>query len=212
MGRLACCAAVVAAFSLLIAAPERASAREVFTGNDLMKNCSDAVTCRTYLSALLDADETLTGWNTLQPQFCPPAPQPSDAIWPVVRAFLEGHTDQLKFTAGSVTLIALENTYRCPAGTTTAQRSLVRYFSGAELNAVCQNFSMCQAFIIGVMDAHTSLVDWKRMRPMICLPEAAENRDLMLAVADYVGGHPGELNYTAGSLVLLALTARYPCT
>ena len=210
MHRLACLAAVLAGL-VLAAAPHSGSARQVYTGNDLIKNCSDAVICRTYLSGLLDADETLAGWGTLQPQFCPPAPQLSDAIWPVVRAFFEGHTDQLKFTAGSVTLIALGNAYRCPPGTATAQRSLVRYFSAAELNAVCLNVSMCEAFVIGVMDAHTSLVDWKRMRPMICLPETAENRDLMLAVADYVGGHPNELGYTAGSVVLLALTARYPC-
>ena len=76
---------------------------------------------------------------------------------------------------------------------------------------MCQSFDVCQAFIIGVMEAHQSLVGWNRIRPMICVPLQAQNSDLMLATANYVGNHPNELGYTAGSVVLLALTARYPC-
>ncbi len=188
-----------------------ASARQVYTGENLVKNCKDEVTCRTYLSGLLDADETLTGWYQLTPQFCLPAPQTPDTLWPVVKAFLEKNPEQLKFTAGSVTLIALENAYRCPAGARTAASPLTRYFSGSELTAVCLTFELCQAFVIGVMDAHQSLTDWKRIRPLVCLPPDVENPALLLATSAYIGAHPNELNYTAGSLILLGLAAKYPC-
>ena len=208
---LARLAATICALTVAGFAPQAAADPALFTGADLIKNCGDAVTCRTYLSGLLDADETLSGWNRLPPQFCPQAPQPAEAIWPVIKAFFEAHTDQLPHVAGSVALIALENGYRCPAGAASAQPALSRYYRGAELNAVCQSFDMCQAFIIGVMEAHQSLVGWNRIRPMICAPVSAQNRDLILAVADYVGTHPNDLGYTAGSVVLLALVTKYPC-
>ena len=109
-------AATIFAIAMLGVASEAGADPALFTGADLLKNCGDAVTCRTYLSGLLDADETLAGWNRLPPQFCPAAPQPADAIWPVVKAFFEAHTDQLPHVAGSVALIAIENGYRCPPG------------------------------------------------------------------------------------------------
>ena len=93
--------------------------------------------------------------------------------------------DQPPFYASSITLNAVQESYRCPANATVPAQVLDRVRDATELVSLCQNPALCQAFTIGVIDSHQAFADSKIIRPMVCMPDQAEIRDAMLTVITY---------------------------
>ncbi len=203
--------ALVAAVATIAVAPREAEARQVYQGGDLVKNCAAADICDAFLSGVFDARGALITWTGAKHPICPPRPLTTAEIWPTVATYLQRHPDQLPFYASSITLNAVQESYRCPANATVPAQVLDRVRDATELVSLCQNPALCQAFTIGVIDSHQAFADSKIIRPMVCMPDQAEIRDAMLTVITYVGQHPEALNFSAGSVALTALSLRYPC-
>ena len=208
--------AVTLALGLLAAQP-RADAREVFSGLDLITNCEDLVICKLFLMGVLDAHWSLSDWNRVEPTICAPQTLSIEQLWALVLAFFYDNGDRLEFesTAGSLSLIALENRHPCrpqaAAEPAMAATPISRFYIGLELILACANPIVCETFLIGVLDGYQTLVDWGRIDPIVCLPEDVTNRELMFATLTYLGENQEQLQFTAGSLTLLALNRNYPC-
>ena len=203
---------ITAAFFLgaLSAAPA-AEAREVYSGTDLIINCKDPVICDVFLLALLDTQLSLSGWYRLEATYCPPVNLGMILTWGVVRAYFDRNEDLLGDSAGSLAISALEEAMPC-SGTVKPEAALMpRFFTGIDLIVACANPLVCEAFLIGVMDAHQTHSDWGRIQPLVCLGEEIENTELMAATLAYLETHEDQLGFTAGSLVLLALAETYAC-
>jgi hypothetical protein len=80
------------------------------------------------------------------------------------------------------------------------------------LVVTCSNPTLCQAFLLGVLDTHRTLVDWGRIQPLVCLPEETTNVELMVTVMSYLQSHGDEVGFSAGSLILLALSEAHGCS
>lgn len=191
--------------------PEPAEARQVYSGQDLILNCKDPVICDVFLAALLDSQSTLVGWYQVPATVCPPVDLGMNLIWGLVRAHYDRNEGELAKSAGSLALIALESAVPCGEAVSPAEAVMPRFRTGIDLVVTCANPLVCEAFLIGVMDGHQTLVDWNRIRPLVCLPEEIANSDLMLATLNYLEAHGDQLNYSAASLVLLALSEAYGC-
>ncbi len=206
--------ALVAIAALWLAAglaAQPASARQVYQGGDLIRNCATQEVCDAFFSGLLDARGTLMTWTDGRHLVCPARPLSTAEIWPIVSTYLQQHPDQLPFYASSSALNALQASYRCPADSGGTVQILDRVRDATDLVALCQNLVLCQAFTIGVLDSHQALADWKIVSPLMCLPDTAELREAMLVILTFIGEHPQQLRYSAGSVALTALSTRYPC-
>ena len=203
-------AAGTLALALLYA--QTAAARDVYSGSDLLINCRAAGVCNIYFAALLDSYSTLVRWAGVPPAFCLTGPADGLALWPTIRPDLEAQPDRLHFSAGSLVLLALEQKYACAQGSTTAVADPSSFRSGVEVLVLCQDLGICGAFLIGVLDSHTTLVDWDVLAtPLVCIPEEQTNPQIVVSVLTYLSEHLEDLDYSAGSLFLLALLASYPC-
>ncbi len=202
--------AAIFGFATLTAAPP-AEARQVFSGQDLILNCKDPVICDVFLEAVLDSQASLVGWYQVPPTVCPPIDLGMNLIWGLVRAHYDRNEDQLANSAGSLALIALERALPCGEGVSPAQAVMPRFLTGIDLVVICANPIVCEAFIIGVLDGHKTLVDWERIRPLVCMADTVTNADLMVKTSNYLQAHGDQLQYSAASLVLLALSEVYGC-
>lgn len=187
-------------------------ARQVYSGNDLLKNCENLQVCDTYFAGLLDSYISIVNWAQIPHSFCVPGPSTGHLLWPLVGSDLMSITNQryLKGSSDSLVLLALSRRYPCEPG----QPALAEpaFLSGLDLINLCQDPGLCEAFIIGVLGAHQTLVDLGELgSPFLCIPEAAENQELMIYLLTYLGGHPDQLNYTGAGLTILALSEYYVC-
>ena len=205
-------AALFFGFTALAVMPS-AEARQVYSGQDLIVNCQDTVVCDEFLLALLDSHATLEGWYQLPATVCPPADLGMNLMWGLVRAFFDRTDNSLSdSSAGSLALIALESALPCTQDGAPVTAVLPRFRTGIDLAVTCANPILCEAFLLGVLDSHRTLIDWGRIQPLVCLPEKATNPDLMVTVIQYLESHRDNLDFSAGSLVLLALSEAHGCS
>ena len=202
-----------AILALVIATPPANALPRGYTGADLIQNCSlDAAVCDVYLRALLDGHDTLLVWTQSASRICPPRSLDAGELWQLVSARLMARPERLGASAGSLVLDALQVAYRCQIAPVAAVPVLTAPQSGVDLASRCTNSATCEPALIGVLDAHQTLVDWDRIpRRYACLPDASTLAEWRLVVLKYLGGHLDQLNYSAGSLTLLAMTEAYPC-
>ena len=206
-------AALLFGFAALTATPSAAAGHHVYSGQDLIKNCKDTAVCDEFLVALLDSHATLTGWHQLPATVCPPADLGMNLFWGLVRAFFDRTTNNLEeSSAGSLALIALEGALPCVQNDVPVTPVMPRFRTGTDLVVTCGNPILCEAFLLGVLDSHKTLVDWGRIQPLVCLPEETTNVELMVTVMSYMESHGEEIDFSAGSLVLLALSEAHGCS
>lgn len=192
---------------LLGLAPAPAQARQVYSGMDLLENCQQASVCDAFFIGLLDSYMTIGGWTGLPGAFCIPN---GHLIWPYVRDELLAAPGELTLSAGSLVLRAMKGLYPCEA----RQPAVVQpaFLNGLSLTGMCQDTGLCEAFLIGVLDAHRTLLDWGDLAaPYVCVPEEVENEVLMLSLLTYLEGHQEQIQYTGGSLTILSLSESYGC-
>jgi hypothetical protein len=201
-----------ALLALVVATPPANALPRGYTGSDLIQNCSlDAVVCDVYLRTLLDGHDTLLVWTQSASRICPPRSFEPSELWQMVSARMLARPERLGASAGSLVLDALQVAYRCPSGPVAAVPVLAPQ-NGVDLAGRCTNRAPCEPALIGALDAHQTLVDWERIpRPYTCLPEASTLADWRLVLLKYLGAHLDQLNYSAASLTLLAMTEAYPC-
>ena len=205
-------AALLFGFAALTATPSTA-ARQVYSGQDLINNCKNPALCDEFLVALLDSQATLAGWYQLPATVCPPADLGMNLFWGLVRAFFDRTTNNLEeSSAGSLALIALEGALPCVQNDVPVTPVMPRFRTGIDLVVTCSNPILCEAFLLGVLDSHKTLVDWERIQPLVCLPEETTNVELMVTVMSYMESHGEEMDFSAGSLVLLALSEAHGCS
>ena len=205
-------AALLFGFAALTATPSTA-ARQVYSGQDLINNCKNPALCDEFLVALLDSQATLAGWYQLPATVCPPADLGMNLFWGLVRAFFDRTTNNLEeSSAGSLALIALEGALPCVQNDVPVTPVMPRFRTGIDLVVTCSNPILCEAFLLGVLDSHKTLVDWERIQPLVCLPEETTNVELMVTVMSYMESHGEEMDFSAGSLVLTALSEAHGCS
>jgi hypothetical protein len=205
-------AALIFGFAALTATPSTA-ARQVYSGQDLINNCKNPALCDEFLLALLDSQKTLEDWYQLPATVCPPVDLGMNLFWGLVRAFFDRTASNLEEnSAGSLTMIALENALPCVQNDVTVTPVMPRFRTGIDLVVTCSNPTLCQAFLLGVLDTHRTLVDWGRIQPLVCLPEETTNVELMVTVMSYLQSHGDEVGFSAGSLILLALSEAHGCS
>jgi hypothetical protein len=205
---------ILAAGGLLLALlhPQSTAARDVYSGSDLLINCGTAGVCNTYFAALLDSYSTLARWAGVAPAFCLTGSADASTLWPALRTGIALRPDRAERTAGSLVLLELQRKYPCADENATAIADQSSFLSGFEMLLLCQDLGICGAFLIGVLDSHTSLVDWDMLAsPLVCIPEESTNPQIIASVLTYLSDHLDDLEYSAGNLFLLALLANYPC-
>lgn len=198
---------------MLVAIPSAQALPRGYSGADMIENCGvDAVVCDVYLRSLLDAHDTLLVWSKSPSRICPPRSMEPAELWQTVSARLRARPDRLGASAGSLVLDALQVSYPCTAATAVALPAVATPQSGVDLATRCTNAPACEPALIGALDAHQTLVDWQRIpKPFVCLPEDSTMAQWRLAVLRYLGAHLDQLNFSAGSLTLLAVAESYPC-
>ena len=203
--------AIIFAIGLFVLglAPAPAQARETYTGTDLLENCRIASVCDTFFIGLLDAYVSIRVWAGLPGGICIPN---GHLIWPFINEDLLAAPDEQlqQSTAASLVLNALRRRYSCEAG----QPAVVQpaFLSGLDLSGLCQDTGLCEAFLIGVLDTHRTLVEWGELAaPHVCLPTGVENDELMLSFLTYLQGRQDQIQHTGGSLMILALSESYGC-
>ncbi len=198
---------------LALAATSSAAAREVYSGQDLILNCKDPVVCDEFLIGLIDSHATLAGWYQLPATICPPADLGMSLFWGLVRAYFDRREDTLVVSsAGSLALIALEGALPCVQNEAPVNPVMPRFRTGIDLVVSCANPILCEAFLLGVMDSHQTLLDWGRIPALVCLPAEITNAELMVTIISYLEAHDDQLEFSAGSLILLALSEAHRCS
>ena len=205
-------AGLMLALAGLVTTPT-SQARQVYSGQDLIANCKDPVVCDEFLIGLMDSHATLAGWYQLPATICPPADLGMGLYWGLVRAFFDRREDTLMASsAGSLALIALEGALPCVQDEMPVAPVLPRFRTGIDLVVSCANPILCEAFLLGVMDNHQTLLDWGRIPALVCLPADITNAELMVTIANYLEAHDDQLQFSAGSLILLALSEAHGCS
>lgn len=190
--------------------PSPAQSRQVYSGMDLLKNCFDTVVCDAFFAGLLDSYVTITGWANVPAQFCIKGPSEGHELWPFVGTILLAKPDELNFSADSLSLRALVTKYPCESGSPAVAQPA--FLSGHNLIEICQNVELCEAFLVGVLGAHTTLIDWGTLpNPYLCIPEPVENEELILTLLTYLGENQDQLSYSGGGLTIIALSKTYGC-
>jgi len=202
--------------SLLGLVPGPAQARETYSGINMLINCTtNAVICDTYFSGLLDAYVAIQGWADTPPIFCIVGPSNGHLIWPLVVADLGEarveRPDILEFSAASLIIGSLRRLYPCEEGQPAVAEPA--FLTGLELVGLCRDTGLCEAYLISVLEAHRTLVDWGTLTaPYVCLPDEVENNELMLSLLTYLGGRQDQLSdYSGGTLTIVALSESYDC-
>lgn len=188
-------------------------ARETYSGRDLGINCADEQVCDAFFAGFLDAYTALLAWRPaeLTPAFCITGTSVGREIWPFIAADLIARQDLAESTAASLVYLSLEKRHPCNDSQPVAVAQPV-FMSGIDLSFACQNANHCVAFLVGVLDLHRTLVDRGELQTaLVCIPEDAVNSELGLVVLNYLGAHPDQLTYSAGSLSLLALAETHGC-
>lgn len=192
-----------------------------FSGADLVVNCENAEVCDAFLAAVFDSYAALVSWNRVAPSFCAPA-APLEALWPVLLPELRASPALGGVAGASLVLETVERLYPCSAGASAFAAPITR--SATEMGLRCQNLAACRAMVMGVLDTHRTLVDRAMVPAVYCLPEigggepdgadphAEQTDELTVAVLTFMASRPDQLAYSGGSVVLVALAERYPCS
>lgn len=190
--------------------PRPAAAGDSYSGRDLGNNCKNQQVCDAFFAGMLDAYTSLLGWRLAQPAFCVTGPSEGHQIWPGIAADIIGRDDLAVSSAASLAYLSLEARFPCQPGQAAVEQPA--FLSGIDLGFMCQDIGLCEAFLIGVVDLHRTLVDRGDLSPpMLCPPPEVENDELTFSLLTYLSGHQNDLEFSAGSLALLALAESYGC-
>lgn len=84
------------------------------SGVELAERCTNAATCEPALVGALDAHQTLVDWQRIPKPYLCLANDSTIAQWRVaLLRYLQAHLDQLGFSAGSLTLLAMAESHPC---------------------------------------------------------------------------------------------------
>ncbi|MDA1132747.1 MAG: Rap1a/Tai family immunity protein [Proteobacteria bacterium] len=203
--------ALLLAACLLLPAvsPPPAAAGESFSGRDLGNNCKNQQICDAFFAGMLDSYSSLLGWRQAAPAFCITGPSAGHLLWPGIAADIIGRDDLAISSAASLAYLSLEARFPCQPGQPAVAQPT--FLSGIDLGIMCQDIGLCEAFLIGVVDLHRTLVDRGDQPPLMCAPPEVQNDELTFSLLTYLSGHQNELEFSAGSLALTALAESYGC-
>jgi hypothetical protein len=86
------------------------------------------------------------------------------------------------------------------------------WYDGNKLYTVCQySQSDCFSYALGVMDADYMSRTLQHLEKTYCLPGNATTGRIADIVTNFLRDHPGERQYVASSLVMLAIKPAFPC-
>ena len=87
------------------------------------------------------------------------------------------------------------------------------YWDGYDLLSKCESrpASACLGYIMGVAEAHDTIMVWETNKPYICASDSVTAGQLERVVSRYLNAHPAELRFTAASTVMNALAEAFPC-
>ena len=188
--------------------PTSSEAREVYSGKDLLNNCTeDTEICDTFFAALLDSYVSIIAWTEKPSLFC--LSGPSAFFW--AGADMLARPDELDFSAESLILRALKNHFPCSFENQPIIEN-PEFLSGVDLVSLCKDANKCEAYLVGALGAHRTLLDWGILSaPYVCIPESIENTELLMTLLTYLSGNQDQLGFSAGGLTIIALSETYKC-
>ncbi len=86
------------------------------------------------------------------------------------------------------------------------------WYDGNKLYTVCQySRTECFTYAMGVIDDDYMSRELLHLAKTFCLPSNATSGQIADIVTNFLRDHPGERQYVASSLVMLAIVPAFPC-
>ncbi|MEK9968848.1 MAG: Rap1a/Tai family immunity protein [Ferrovibrio sp.] len=97
------------------------------------------------------------------------------------------------------------------AQTQGREENIWGYVTGLELKARCEfNVQFCNGYIASANDTISGLAQVK-ITSSLCIPQTSKLEQVVLVVKKYLDDNPDKLHFNGATLVLLAISAAFPC-
>ena len=72
------------------------------------------------------------------------------------------------------------------------------------------SFGVCRGYLEGIHEAQEAWIHWGKTDPVFCPPTGLTPGQLKAIVSEHMTQHPKELNFSADSIVINALSVAFP--
>ena len=72
------------------------------------------------------------------------------------------------------------------------------------------SFGVCRGYLEGIHEAQEALIHWGKADPVFCPPRGVTPGQLKTIVIEHMKQHPEDLHFSAGSIVINALSVAFP--